>query len=445
MSPSESKLANVLSGIVIAILALIPFHAFLTVWLSSYLGHYTLLRLWKEILLAILLPCTIFILVKNAGFRKRLSTALIFRLIALYIFVTLLWGIAAYALDKVTLKSLGFGLIINLRFFLFFLIAWAVAAISPRIFKLWPKILLLPAAIVIIVALMQRLLLPYDFLKHFGYSQNTIFPYETINHNINFPRAMSTLRGANPLGAYLILITTALAGLFIKNKKRRIIWGVFALASLVALVFSYSRSAWIGLLLSLLLLGWMSLKINQTQKVLLPLAAFVFIVGIFAVTSLRHNPTFENIFLHTQSGSSIKESSNHGHLSAFKDGVHDLINDPLGKGVGTAGPASVYNKNKVRISENYFLQIAQETGWVGMILFIAINYLVACELWYRRNSLLARVLLASFVGITFVNLLSHAWADDTLAYLWWGLAGLAIAPIIADRQKAHGKSYKTKS
>jgi hypothetical protein len=80
-----------------------------------------------------------------------------------------------------------------------------------------------------------------------------------------------------------------------------------------------------------------------------------------------------------------------------------------------------------------------------MILFIAINYLVACELWYRRNSLLARVLLASFVGITFVNLLSHAWADDTLAYLWWGLAGLAIAPIIADRQKAHGKSYKTKS
>jgi hypothetical protein len=35
-------------------------------------------------------------------------------------------------------------------------------------------------------------------------------------------------------------------------------------------------------------------------------------------------------------------------------------------------------------------------------------------------------LLASLIGISFVNLLSHAWADDTLAYLWWGLAGIAI-------------------
>jgi hypothetical protein len=48
-------------------------------------------------------------------------------------------------------------------------------------------------------------------------------------------------------------------------------------------------------------------------------------------------------------------------------------------------------------------------------------------LWYRRSEILARFLLASLAGITFVNLLSHAWADDTLAYLWWGLAGLAIA------------------
>jgi hypothetical protein len=160
---------------------------------------------------------------------------------------------------------------------------------------------------------------------------------------------------------------------------------------------------------------------------------------------LRHNPTYENIFFHTQTGSSIKTSSNDGHLSAFKDGIHDLLNEPLGRGVGTAGPASVYNNNNVRISENYFLQIAQETGWAGLIIFITITYLVACELWYRRSEILARFLLASLAGITFVNLLSHAWADDTLAYLWWGLTGLALTPILAERQKAHGKRLKTKS
>jgi hypothetical protein len=58
---------------------------------------------------------------------------------------------------------------------------------------------------------------------------------------------------------------------------------------------------------------------------------------------------------------------------------------------------------------------------------------------------LARVLLASLAGIIFVNLLSHAWTDDTLAYLWWGLTGIALAPILSERQKANVKRLKTKS
>src|SRR5207253_8579957 len=41
--------------------------------------------------------------------------------------------------------------------------------------------------------------------------------------------------------------------------------------------------------------------------------------------------------------------------------------------------------------------------------FAAINILLGRELWQRRNSLLAKVLLASLIGLTFVNLISHAW------------------------------------
>jgi hypothetical protein len=26
-------------------------------------------------------------------------------------------------------------------------------------------------------------------------------------------------------------------------------------------------------------------------------------------------------------------------------------------------------------------------------------------------------------------MLSHAWADDTLAYVWWGLAGIAMVTV----------------
>jgi hypothetical protein len=34
-------------------------------------------------------------------------------------------------------------------------------------------------------------------------------------------------------------------------------------------------------------------------------------------------------------------------------------------------------------------------------------------------------------------MLSHSWADDTLAYLWWGLAGVAMAPVDQKKAKRH--------
>jgi hypothetical protein len=444
MSPPDSKVVKVMSWLILITLALLPFHAFLTVWFSSLIGHYILLRLWKEAILIFLLAGAIYILVKDKILRGITTRTLLVKLIVIYIILTIVWGIAAYALNKVTLKALGFGLIINLRFLVFYLVVWIAASKSPLLKRLWMKFLLVPAGIVIIFGILQRIILPYDFLKHFGYGQKTIFPYETINHNVHYPRVMSTLRGANPLGAYLVLVLTALAALAIKFKRHRL-WSVALFgAGAIVLVCTYSRAAWIGAVLSLFSLGIMSLKRGLIERLLLPAAIVLLILVVALVAVLRNNVAFENIFFHTQTNSAVKTTSDQGHLSAFKNAFRDVVHEPLGRGVGTAGPASEYNTG-VRIAENYYLQIAQEIGWAGMILFIAINYLVACELWFRRDDILARILLASLVGISFVNLLSHAWTDDTLSYLWWGLAGITLAPIIADRQKSHGKKIKAKS
>jgi hypothetical protein len=37
-------------------------------------------------------------------------------------------------------------------------------------------------------------------------------------------------------------------------------------------------------------------------------------------------------------------------------------------------------------------------------------------------------LLASLIGISVASFLAYTWADDTLAFIWWGLAGIAMAP-----------------
>lgn len=408
------------------ILFFMPFHAFLTVWASSFLGHYTALRLWKEALLALCIVGVLYLIITDKKIRTyTLSRRLVWLIIA-YAALNIVWGLLALDQNQVTPKALGYALISNLRFLAFFLVAWAVALRMARLRAHWQWIVYWPAMGVVGFGLLQIFILPDDFLRHFGYGELTIPAFDTINQNQAYVRIASTLRGANPLGAYLLIPMSLLVVLLLRPTRTWLQAGFLAAASLV-LLFTFSRSAWIGGLLSVTVILALSLRTRQTRRLAMIVAAVaVGVIGVSA-TILHDNDHFENIIWHTQDESSIATSSNNQRLTALQTGVADLRTDPLGTGPGTAGPASVHNNGQARIAENYFIQIGQETGLVGMTLFILINVGVGYLLWLRRSDPLALSLFAAFVGLTFINLLSHAWADDTLAYVWWGLAGIAMA------------------
>ncbi len=412
------------SGFAMAILLLMPFHAFLTVWLSSLVGHYTGLRLWKEALLVVSVIGAIYLILTDRKIRNHTLSRRLVWLILGYMLLNLVWGLLALNQHDVTAKALGYGLIINLRFLTFFLVTWAVALRLGRLRSNWQRLALWPAAGVVGFGLLQIIILPHDFLRHFGYGTTTIPAYETINHNLNYVRFASTLRGANPLGAYLLIPISILSVLLLRNGRN---WrqAAFLAASLIVLFFSFSRGAWVGAILSVAVAAFISLSSERARQYAVVLVGCLVLFSIGLVVGLRHNTRFENFVFHTQTHSVVPVSSNQGHEAALKQGLTDLRHDPLGGGVGTAGPASVYN-NKPRIAENYFLQIAQETGWLGLSMFVLINAGVGYLLWSRRDDSLALSLFASLIGLTFINLLSHAWADDTLAYVWWGLAGIAM-------------------
>jgi O-antigen ligase len=181
------------------------------------------------------------------------------------------------------------------------------------------------------------------------------------------------------------------------------------------------------MVISLSVIAWSSLKSKRLKQRVLVAAAAGLVVLAGVGFALRNNTTFQDFIFHTNDKSTIKTSSNEGHVSALQDGLGDIATEPLGEGPGSAGPASVYNDNKVRIAEDYFVQIGQETGWPGLFFFLLITLYLARELWQRRQNDLALGLFAALAGITFVNLLSHAWVDDTLSYIFWGLAAIALA------------------
>jgi O-antigen ligase len=164
------------------------------------------------------------------------------------------------------------------------------------------------------------------------------------------------------------------------------------------------------------------------------IGAALILVFAGSVLALRHNDFVENTVFHTDEHSSSNVSSNAAHLSASRGALAQVVHEPFGRGPGTAGPAGEYNSGQPpRIAENYFLQIGQETGWLGLVLFAAIYLLLAGELWRRRQHGLPRVLLASLAGLTVLAMLMHLWTDDTIAYLWFGLAGIALTIPVTNR------------
>ena len=428
---TTKEVAKILSWLVAAILVLLPFHALLTTWAGSNFGHLDTWRVWKEILFLLMLPPTTWLVWRSPALKKWLVNSWITRLFVVYILLHLILGIWAYTNHGVNKTALIYSLIVNLRFIGFFILCLIVAAYSDFLRRHWQKILLIPAGIVVLFGLVQKFLLPYDFLRHFGYSTNSIPAYQTVDANLGYRRIQSTLRGANSLGAYLVLVIPALS---VGAKKSRILRAGVTLAGLLVLLFSYSRSAWLGLVAAATTLRAMTLRtLNAGYRMVLIVIALLILVG-GGVYLANKSEEAQNVLFHTSDDSASARSSNADRLASLEAGARDIIHQPLGRGPGTAGPASFRNDQPPRIAENYFLQIGQEVGVIGMGLFVAINVLVAKELWARRKDQLAKILLASLIGLTFVNLLSHTWTDDTISYLWWGLAGIAIAPILAKKK-----------
>ncbi len=435
-------IAKVLKGGVMAILVIAPFYAFLVVVLASHLKHLDLFKIWKEIALASLFVLLVgFVVTHWQSSRLYIKNKLI---ILSVLYGLLILVVASYDLltARVSRPAVIYGLLVDGRLIGFFVLVLSISLVKQFHTKVpWRRIIIIPAILVVSFGLLQMTILPKDFLGHFGYNAQTIAPYKTIDNQPNLVRVQSSLRGPNPLGAYLLVISSILVALIIKEphnpyRKR---FMLLLLASLIVLFGTYSRAAWAGAFISLVIILALSFKPPpRKSSLVLPGAVIAITILVGTVLLFRNTYLFQNVFFHTSNRSTSSVSSNAQRASAFKNGLHDIINHPFGTGVGSAGPASLRNtKHPARLAENYYLQIGQEIGVIGLVLFIAIQFLVVVHLYNTRNRVLALSLLASFVGLIIVNMTSHAWTDDTLAYVWWGLAGIAVAPAILNEKRKH--------
>jgi hypothetical protein len=250
---------------------------------------------------------------------------------------------------------------------------------------------------------------------------------------VKYYQSSSVLAGPNQLASYLIpalFIVINRAGK-ISNIKYQIskIWNLFyiiyCLILSAAVFFSFSRSAWVAVAITLVITWIITLvkRDRYTKAVKWTLGAIS--VAILTVSvCLISAPLISDsdIFTHGQSQSQ--------HIYAIKDSlseIGDRISHPVklffGSGLGTAGPA-VLKYGDGFVSESWYLQLALELGIFGLGLWLALIVTLVVRLWREHQE----GLMLGLIGVSIAAIFLHTWADNpALAITLFVLIGMATA------------------
>ena len=439
----RSLLEYVPAWLLLVVFGLIVIHAPLTVYVGTQWPALALgVKAWKEVLILI----AAILIALQYTVTKRWSVLLRDKLSWLVVAYVLLHALLA-AFSTTGLQSIAAGLMIDLRYIGYFALVYAFLRAYPEYGRSFLKVGIVGACVVVGFAVLQ-LVLPPDVLKYLGYSDQTIAPYLTVDKNPQFVRENSTLRGPNPLGAYAgIVLAVAVSWLTIhaaKLKGRLTKDTALALAligaGLVSVWVSYSRSALVAAVVALAIVLLYRYKRLLTRRVWLVIGAVLVLgAGVLAVTWESH--FVQNVIVHDNPTTGAAIDSNEGHVSSLIEGTERVARQPLGAGIGSTGSASLLS-DKSLIIENQYLFIAHEAGWLGLVLFAAIQVVVLGRLWACRSDWWALGLFASGIGLVLIGLLLPVWVDDTVSIVWWGFAAVVLSMKGVVRGKSTNKKAK---
>jgi len=421
-SPARTSAARWVQIGLVILVAVMPFHAFLSVWLGHLTGHEAIWQSWKELLLLVLAGFSVEVVRREPARLLRWRNPLVYATMAFVII-----GLVVSLVHRGSLTSTAFGLKTDAEFLLAMLLGLLVA--DARLVERLRPVAIISSGLVIGFGLLQIYLLPINWLSHFGYGASTIEPFLRVDPAIPAIRVLSTLGGPNQLGSFLI-VPLCLVGWALLTKPR---WWqpIYLAGGLIVLWHTYSRSALLGAAVAVVVL--LVLRVRRSWRLpLLLIAVILAAVAIQATTiGVSRDKTLQYYVFHETLQDTGIAASTDEHSLATKHGLQVVEHHPLGLGLGSAGPASFHSANPL-IPENYYLQIAIETGVIGLVGFLMVELLLGWQLAqigldrHGPSRALAAPLLAALVGVSIVNFFLQGWADSSTALIFWSLAGATV-------------------
>ena len=360
-----------LQAAIILLLALLPWHAFFVTWFSDFFFiSSSVLSLWKEFLILVLSG----FFVKKWVQEKSFPIKFYFFDYIFFVFLGIALLSAVFLTQDLTQSLLGFKYDFSF-FVLFYLIRGLIDTEEYK--EKFLFIFLHSAFLSVLFGLVLYFFFPADILLYFGYSENisSYYPGQALPMyhmlaDTGISRLASTFSSPNHFAFFLIILTSVLFAFYKKIRSyvafplsgtgifstvvprdpclRRddksgfitvVLFYAFIFLSFLALILTFSRSAFLAfgfifLLYFLLPLlqgeGWGE-GLKNYKKIMLSILG---VGGAIMLLGFLVFPQFSQQMI-------VRTTSSSEHLNHSYKALQYVYQNPLGIGLGTAGPASL--------------------------------------------------------------------------------------------------------
>lgn len=270
------------------------------------------------------------------------------------------------------------------------------------------KICVINGIIISIYGIFQAYILGANYLIKLGYPTNWyggtlsaslyLSNYGSSSIGRGIQRVISTFSAANMCCFYLSCILIFVTQLY-RLKKDWIetkIYNFFVIIVSLAIILTFSRSCWLGLIVFILYIISKLKKVKRNHIIYVLVASVVFLFLLVFAGNVR---IVQGIIHIIESSFSGKDTSVLSHASTIENAIEIIKSNFWGLGLGKSGPRAI-NYGFNNLVESSYLLMCFELGIPGSVLY----FLMYILLLIKKNTNVITRLLLLFVMIGFFNI-----------------------------------------
>ena len=237
-------------------------------------------------------------------------------------------------------------------------------------------------------------------------------------------RVYSLFGSPNIFGSYTAFITPLAISFFVTEKERaqKLFYGAAALLSIATTVFSYTRGAWIGLVIGILVVTWLIDKRWTFVVIVLAVLSTLFVHSIQVRIEQFLSPVYWS------------QTFNNGRIARWINAYDQMVANPFfGAGLGRYGGAIASRYFGVIYVDGYYAKTLAETGIIGLFAFVALLFTYARDvyrIWRKTVDPQMKVLIAGVFASILVliahNSIENVFEDSAMNMLFWLVGTLVL-------------------